>query len=67
VARGLRKPDGGGQVVPLALRSAGTMELGPGAPSASELCGGYFAAHSQKFHHTPLLFGMYFTPVTRSL
>ena len=28
---------------------------------------GYFCAHSQKFHQTPVWFGMYFTPVMRSL
>lgn len=39
-----------------------------GTDSAGVLsAGGYFRAHSQKFHQTPVWFGMYFTPLMRLL
>src|SRR3954464_3524744 len=42
--------------------------FGPDASPAVLLAvAGYFCAHSQKFHQTPVWFGMYFTPVMRSL
>ncbi|CAH0211388.1 hypothetical protein SRABI83_02151 [Arthrobacter sp. Bi83] len=53
----------------MSLQGAGTMVLDPGA-SATLLrlwSSAYFSAHSQKFHQTPVWFGMNFTPVMRSL
>lgn len=70
--RGLRHAFGAAPVgrwrdLPGALQSAGTFELGPGAPLRIRTPRGYLVAHSQKFHQTPVWFGMYFTPVTLSL
>jgi hypothetical protein len=53
----------------MALQGAGTVVHGPGASVSlwHFAARAYFSAHSQKFHQTPVWFGMNFTPVMRSL
>lgn len=50
-------------------KGAGTQPLGPSAfPSLLKNWRvGYFCDHSQKFHQTPVWFGIHLMPVTRSL
>lgn len=54
-------------VVP--AKAPGRYCICPGAFTCCSLAerGLYFSAHSQKFHQTPVWFGMNFTPVMRSL
>ncbi len=65
--RSLGRPDGDWRDVPGRCEAPRPASSVPALRCASELGKGYFVAHSQKFHQTPVEVGLYFTPVTLSL